>query len=183
MLALILLLPASVTAETYFTYMHLMDKQPILVGEAPLIPFVILTNDPRSAEQAKQADWTFGSSKSVMENTIERSVSVHFWSEEKGRYMTDVDTWQEGITGIYSNGGVVNVFYPNSLSGYISFSYPGEQNSTMLTSEKYLLTTDQYYDFPAVNVYEAVADAQWSTNGSDDEVARYLHNWLCDRNR
>ena len=181
LLALILLLPASVTAETYFTYVHLMDKQPILVGEAPLIPFVILTNDPRSAEQAKQADWTSGSSKSLMENAIERSVSVHFWSEEKGRYMTDVDTWQEGITGIYSNGGVVNVFYPNSLSGYIRFSYPGEQNSTMLTSEKYLLTTDQYYDFPAVNVYEAVADAQWSTNGSDYEVARYLHNWLCDR--
>lgn len=181
LLVLVLLLPATVMAEACFTYVHLLDEQPILVGEAPLIPFVILTNDPRSAEKAKQTDWLSKSEKSVMACDIEGSMSVLFWSEEKGRFMTVVDTWQEGITGIYSDGGEVNVFYPDSMSGYISFLHPGEQSSTMLTSEKYLLTADQYYDFPAVMVYEAVAEAQWNTDGSDYEVARYLHNWLCDR--
>ncbi len=181
LLMVVLMMPAAAWAESYFTYVHLLDEQPIQVGEAPLIPFVVLTNNPSSAKFAAQEDWLSQNGKSVLENNIVRSMNVLFWSEEKGRFMTDVDTWQEGKTGIYSNGGTVNAFYPDSMSGYISFLYPGAQSSTMLTSEKYLLTPDQYYDFPAVLVYEAVADAQWKTNGSDYEVARYLHNWLCDR--
>lgn len=182
LLALVLLAPAAAGAETYFTYVHLLDEQPIQVGDASWIPFVILTNNPSSAEQAKQADWISKSDKSVMESNIERRAEAGFWSEEKGRFFaTTTDQWQEGVTGIAKNAAVVEAFYPDSMSGYISFLYPGHQDSFMLTGEKYVLTPDQYYDFPAVMVDEAVADARWSTNGSDYEVARYLHNWLCDR--
>lgn len=180
-LVLVLMIPAPAWAETHFTYVHLLDEQPFQVGEATHIPFVILTNNPRSTERAKQKGWPSQNGKSVMESDIESSMSALFWSDEKGRFMTSVDNWQEGKTGIYSNAGVVDVFYPDSMSGYISFSYPGSQDSTMLTGEKYVLTADQYYDLPAVMVYEAVAEAQWNTDGSDYEVARYLHNWLCDR--
>lgn len=181
-LVLVLMIPALAWAETHFTYVHLLDEQLFRVGEATHIPFVILTNNPRSAEFSTQKDWLSKSDRSVMENNIERSSGVGFWSEEKGRYYSSTsDPWQEGITGVKQNAAVVEVFYPESMSGYIRFLHPGHQDSYMLTGEEYVLTADQYYDLPAVMVYEAVAEAQWNTDGSDYEVARYLHNWLCDR--
>lgn len=70
LLALALLVPAAAGAEANFTYVHLLDEQPIQVGEATKIPFVILTNKPSSAEQAKQADWLSKNGKSVMESVL-----------------------------------------------------------------------------------------------------------------
>ena len=164
-LALVLLLTALVlcaSSASAFSYIHLLDTSPFLTNSGQHIPFVLLTDSAYN--------WSDTGKQYMPENIAHYGAArpVYMASSSMGPYTYDAVT--------------VDQFYPNSLSGYLTFKYRGEQsNNYMYTCEQYVLSSDEYYDYGACAAELAADDARWATDGSDRAVARYLHDWLCER--
>lgn len=174
LLAIALFLPCAALGEAPFSYIYL-DCRPFLTGVMESVPFVILTN--RDAVAEKQDSFY---------QTLERLSSVYFWERWEKRYYQVMEPYREGVTGQAYYAAVIRDYNPATMSGTLAFGYHGMQELFYpLTCETYVLTSDDYYEYVAAMVDIAASDAMYDRNGnrirSEKQIARNLHDWLCER--
>ncbi|MBR4080927.1 MAG: hypothetical protein IKK21_03985 [Clostridia bacterium] len=172
-LMLLVLLPCAALSETSFTYMYL-DCNPVLAYRGENIPFVLLTN---SSPLIGGADNTV--------SLMERMCSVYFWEPWEKRYYQPLETFREGVTGHASNAATVTAFDPSTMSGHITFKHEGMQSPYGIpVCETYVVSGDQFYDGVGAMISFAVDDAMYDNSGnrirSEKQIARNLHDWLCE---
>ena len=173
-LLLVMLLPSLAAGETTFHYIYL-DCKPIMTSVLQDIPFVILTNNPSNYEKQE-----------AFRQTLERYTSVYFWNQWEKRYYQPLETYQQGLTGHSSDASLIQDYSPWSMSGQVAFGYHGMQEMYYpLTCETYVVNHDDYYEYVGAMIDLAVDDCLYDYRGnriySEEQIARNLHDWLCER--
>ena len=172
-LMLLIMLPLSALSEAPFTYMYL-DCNPILAPRGEDIPFVLLTNTSPLPDNT-------GNAVSLME----RMCSVYFWEPWEKRYYQPLETFREGKTGYAANAATITAFDPATMSGRITFKHEGMQSPYGVpVCETYVVDGDLFCDGVGAMLSFAADDAShdWSGNriSSEKQIARSLHDWLCE---